>query len=1077
MKCRQLDLYVFVILLMLSQFPLLAQVPFVKSLSKTSARAQETLSIQGINFGTTLTNIKVNFGGVSTVPQKISDQLIEVNVPFGARYEDINVINTSVGLMGYSKDSFLQSYGGTHPFKPSQVSLQNDFASEAGLYDLTTADFDGDGKMDVATSNDNSFHSLISGISVFLNTGSPGTISFTKTVLTPGVNTIHVASGDLDGDGKPEIIVTEVNGSRIFIFKNNSTVGSLSFAMQTLTLSPGSKLSQVIIHDMDFNGKPDLVVSDQSASRVFFVGNQSSLGSIVFGAPVGIALGGTVVTDGLAVGDLDGDALPEIVVCEFLSPTGNVFFLKNKSTPGLLTFASPVQMQAGTTISNLHIGDLDGDTKPELVATAYYGSVVLVYGNQCTSSKIKFASPVQIVANQKPWGIDFGDMDGDGKTDIVVASVSNKYVTVLNNQSTTGSFDFQTFTIPTTYINRNIKIADVDNDGRPDINFTSIDDLILNLPASKISVILNKNCVIPTITPNGPLTICSASTPHLLLTASNNPGATYQWYKNGSPLGGETNATVDVNVNGSGNYTMGLSDGSCSTTSGGVNITVTATAAISTVTPSPVSPVCIGGTLTLTIPASAGATNYVWTGPGSYTANGTTVTRPGFQSADAGRYDVDVMIGTCITQRASVVVDAVTIPSLQVIFSGSDVLCQGQTKLFSIFPTVTGYSYQWAEQTTGDIAGANSSTYNANTSGTYFVKLKSTVNPSCPPISSASKALRIAAIPFVDFTSPVSTCVSLPTTFTDQTTLDSDTVGLHVSYLWNFGDGKTSTTQSPTHTYIAASTVNVNLTVSYINNSCPASKTKSLLVKSAPPLSITNPANIFSVCPSDSLFLQASAGFDNYLWSTGEKTPSIYVKQAGSYSVDATFGVCKFSKDKAVGQLDTPAIDAKADPTSIKVGASSLLTATPGLTSYLWRPNKTGLPDSLIANPKASPEVSTTYTVFGKGANGCIGQATVDLAVIQNSTLEAIHPSNFFSPNGDTINDFWQVENAPSFSQCGVTIYDEKGIRVYQAKPYLNDWNGISAGGKVLPAGVYYYVMKCDDSGSNYLAGSINIVR
>jgi gliding motility-associated-like protein len=143
----------------------------------------------------------------------------------------------------------------------------------------------------------------------------------------------------------------------------------------------------------------------------------------------------------------------------------------------------------------------------------------------------------------------------------------------------------------------------------------------------------------------------------------------------------------------------------------------------------------------------------------------------------------------------------------------------------------------------------------------------------------------------------------------------------------------------------------------------------------------------------------------------------------------------------------------------------------------LWRPNKANLSDSLISNPVASPVVTTTYTVSGKDVNGCTGTGTIQLLVIQNSSLDSMHASDFFSPNGDNINDFWQVENAPSFSQCGVTIYDERGLKVFQAKPYLNDWNGISSGGKVLPAGVYYYVMKCDDSGNNYLAGSINIVR
>lgn len=1072
-RCKQV-LYLFISLFTFSQVPLSAQVPFIKSVSKTSAKAQETVTIQGINFGTLSSNIKVTFGGVSSVPlTPISDQLIEVNVPFGVGHDEIQVINTSLGLMGYSKDPFFQSYGGVNPFNISQLSTQSDFNSESALYDLTTADFDGDGKLDVATANNGS-----TNISVFLNTGSPGTISFTKSLLAPNVNTLHVTSADLNGDGKSEILVTELNGSRVFIFKNNSTPGSLSFGAPTSITIPGSKVSSIVVRDVDFNGKPDLIATDQAASRVFVSPNTSTLATIQFGTATGFLLGGTSVTDGLAVGDLDGDALPEIVVTEFLSPTGKIFVLKNQSLPGTLSFSSPNVITTSTTIAGLHIGDLDGDGKPELASSALLASSVMIFGNQCTSSTIQFASPVLISANQKPWGLDFGDVDGDGKPDIAVASITDKVITILNNQSTAGNFSFQTKTVNTTYINRSIKINDVDNDGRPDINFTSIDDNNLGIPASKISVILNRNCVIPTLSPAGPLSVCSGLTPHQLVTASSNPGGTYEWFKDGNSLGAPSASnTVDVNANGQGLYTVKLVNGSCTNTSAtGVTVAITG-GTTPPVTPNPVAPVCLGGTLNLSV-SDVGASDYVWSGPDSFTAHGFAVARPGFQSIDAGKYTVEVMAGPCVAQRASIVVDVVDVPNATVTYSGSDVLCQGQSKVFSVFPTVVGYTYQWAEQTNGDILGATLPTYTATVGGNYFVKLKSTANTTCAPIVSASKKVRIAAIPFVDFISPSAGCVGQLVTFTDQSVLDSDTTGLHVRYSWNFGDASTSNLQNPSHTYAAAQTFTVNLTVAYVNNSCPASRAKPLPVQTAPKVEITNPLKVYSVCPSDSLLLQVLGTFDSYLWSTGDKTSSIYVNQAGTYSVDVTTGACKLNDDQVVGQFSAPAVTATAKPTSIKAGESSELNAT-GLTTYLWRPNKSNLSDSLIANPIASPVVSTTYTVSGKDTNGCTGGATVDLLVIQNSTLDSLHPSNFFSPNGSGPDETetWKVENIGSFPQCGVTIYDEKGIKVYQAKPYLEDWMGISSGGKVLPAGVYYYVIKCDDSGNDYLAGSINIVR
>src|SRR5882762_11876005 len=61
MKCSKQVLYLLISLFILGQFPLLAQAPFIESVSKTSAKAQETLTLQGINFGAVNTNIKVMF--------------------------------------------------------------------------------------------------------------------------------------------------------------------------------------------------------------------------------------------------------------------------------------------------------------------------------------------------------------------------------------------------------------------------------------------------------------------------------------------------------------------------------------------------------------------------------------------------------------------------------------------------------------------------------------------------------------------------------------------------------------------------------------------------------------------------------------------------------------------------------------------------------------------------------------------------------------------------------------------------------------------------------------------------------
>ncbi|MGC4023347.1 MAG: FG-GAP-like repeat-containing protein [Cyclobacteriaceae bacterium] len=1049
------------------------QAPIVSSVNQSSGRAGDAVTISGINFGTNANNIKVGFGSVFATPKTITDQFIEVKIPNGTVYENISVTNTSTGLSGYSGSPFLLSFGGNAAFDATKMSSQFDFATDSvtDLYDLTLADFDGDGKSDVATSHKNS-----TNVYVQQNTSSPGGLSFNRIVLSAGVNTFHVTSGDLNGDSKPEIIVSELNGAHVLIFKNNSTLGNISFSgPQSITINGGSvvpKTSKIRVMDMDLDGKAELLVTDQAASRVFVLPNQSSLASISFGSPniTTFLTSGNSYTDGVDVGDFDGDMLPEIVVSEFLG--SHIFILKNQSVLGSLSFGDFIQITVSTQISSVRVGDLDGDSKPDLAASALLASSVLIFGNQSSGSTIKFtANPVLVTTNAQPWGLDFGDMDGDGKADIAVASITQKSVNVLNNQSTAGNFSFTTKSINTKFITRHIRIGDLDNDGKPDLGFTSIDDLNSGKRPSKFSGFINLNCVVPTLSPVGPLTICTGFTQRL--TTSNNPGSTYQWFKNSVSLGAPS-TTSYLDVTSTGSYTVSQISGTCSALSSAVNITVLSATSLSTATPTPVPPVCLGGTLSLSV-NDVSATDYVWSGPGAYTAHGRSVTRTNFQADQTGKYTVDIYSGSCVIQRDTVIVDVVSVPELSIYYSGANIICQGQNKLISIYPSMTGYNYQWNEQAAGDISGATSSTYSATASGGYSVKLTSIANPTCPAIQSAVKTLKVATIPTVDFSSLTTTCVNSPVTFTNQSTLDSDTTGLHVQFAWDFGDGNIASTPNSSHSFASVQTFSVKLSVSYIGQSCPASKTKMLTVQSPPSVSIINPSNIYSFCPKDSLLLQVSGTFDTYSWSNGSSTASTYVKDGGQISVTITSGNCQVLASKTIVEFPSPNVIVKSGRKTVKLGDTTQLSATGIATNLVWTHGKT-LSDSTSATPIATPILTAYYTASGSDVNGCLGADSVQIVVYQDKPLNTLKPSPFFSPNSDGINDVWIVDNAPALNQCGVVVYDERGFKVFSAKPYMNDWNG-SSNGKDLPDGVYYYIFKCDDSSKNYAAGSINLIR
>ena len=82
---------------------------------------------------------------------------------------------------------------------------------------------------------------------------------------------------------------------------------------------------------------------------------------------------------------------------------------------------------------------------------------------------------------------------------------------------------------------------------------------------------------------------------------------------------------------------------------------------------------------------------------------------------------------------------------------------------------------------------------------------------------------------------------------------------------------------------------------------------------------------------------------------------------------------------------------------------------------------------------------------------------------------------NTFTPNGDGINDTWEIVALLAYPQCTVNIYNRYGAIVYRSIGYQQPWDG-RTGGKPLPGGTYYYVIN-PENGSQKLSGPITIIR
>jgi gliding motility-associated-like protein len=87
-----------------------------------------------------------------------------------------------------------------------------------------------------------------------------------------------------------------------------------------------------------------------------------------------------------------------------------------------------------------------------------------------------------------------------------------------------------------------------------------------------------------------------------------------------------------------------------------------------------------------------------------------------------------------------------------------------------------------------------------------------------------------------------------------------------------------------------------------------------------------------------------------------------------------------------------------------------------------------------------------------------------------------INPSNTFTPNGDGINDTWEIPDLANFSKCEVDIFTRNGSRVFHSTGYGKAWDGTFNRTR-LPAGVYYYIIKPNEPGYNTISGNVTIIR
>lgn len=297
---------------------------------------------------------------------------------------------------------------------------------------------------------------------------------------TAGNHVNGLVCADMDGDGWNDIIVAEAALNDISIFRNLGQGGSISassFASKFSVDGAGNSGGITMI-DLDGDGKLDIAASNTAGSNCRFATfrNISTPGNLAF-EPVEIWPGLTYSGFTSRVIDLDGDGRAELLGQHGSSSIFTDFWIaQNISTPGNIEFGSSIDFTFGNSIdagAGVGAGDLDNDGKPELLVSDAFGARFHILKNNSTPGTISFSQLGIINTGQYNNSMQVADLNLDGKNDLVWKMTGGS-IRIRLNTNTGGPLsvdDFPAEIVLTSELGAGggMTINDINGDGKPDL--------------------------------------------------------------------------------------------------------------------------------------------------------------------------------------------------------------------------------------------------------------------------------------------------------------------------------------------------------------------------------------------------------------------------------------------------------------------------------------------------------------------------------------------------------------------------------------------------------------------------------
>ncbi len=333
---------------------------------------------------------------------------------------------------------------------------------------IAVGDFNGDHLLDVALWATNATTGN-SEVHIYLGNGT-GSLTYSGTYsasssgnFNPGPNSLVAA--DVNGDGKLDLVaMTPYNG--VFVFQGNGDgTFKTPVANTTVCTSAIGSCGALAVGDLNGDGKPDLALQSNDT-----VGGGMSIllnnGNGTFGTPAyyPVGIGGVYAASGIAIGDLNGDKKPDVVVAS--STISAVVYLNQGG--GTFAVKGTVGSVPLNPTNNVVLADINNDKKLDIVIPDGAGDVFTFYGKGNGTFTAGPAYPLQSCNDCSNFLAAVGDFNSDGTLDLLESNGFNTGTVSLGR----GDGAFQTTQLYDYNGNQdaiNVVTADFNGDGFPDI--------------------------------------------------------------------------------------------------------------------------------------------------------------------------------------------------------------------------------------------------------------------------------------------------------------------------------------------------------------------------------------------------------------------------------------------------------------------------------------------------------------------------------------------------------------------------------------------------------------------------------